>query len=416
MSERPAAEGGEGVARAVFVQSSLSNSPLQPWLAADSATRLQSVCMEYACPRRSEYAKESMMKTRRSASIAGLALFLQFGFTLFIRAADNLPAELSDEEFWKLSTESSEADGSFRSDNLLSNELYFQYVIPQLSQLVKPGRVYIGVGPEQNFTYIAALKPKMVFIVDIRRGNLDLQLMYKALFEMSKNRVEFVSRLFSRTEPEGLGPQSTAQDIFEAILTAPASDDVYTENLKAIQEHLMKKHGFPLSENDLGGIEWVVDNFRRFGARINYGSSGRGNFGNGVTYADLMTATDADGTSRSYLANEENFNVLKALEMKNLIVPVVGNFAGTKAIRAVGKYVRGQDASISAFYLSNVEQYLQQDGIWDDFCRNVATLPLDDSSTFIRSVRGGRFGLGSGLNSDLGNMMSEVKSFCSTEK
>jgi hypothetical protein len=70
---------------------------------------------------------------------------------------------------------------------------------------------------------------------------------------------------------------------------------------------------------------------------------------------------------------------------------------------------------VAAFYLSNVEQYLRQDGIWDDFCRNVAALPLDQSSTFIRSERGGRFGLGSGLNSDLGNMSSEVKT-CTPDK
>src|SRR5262245_49168517 len=357
-----------------------------------------------------------MTTPRRHLITVSLLLSFYLGLGLHAYPADTLPTQLSDEEFWKLSSESSEPDGTFRSDNLLSNESYFQFVIPQLSELVKPGSVYMGVGPEQNFTYIAALKPKMVFIVDIRRGNLDLQLMYKALFEMSKDRAEFVSRLFARKQPAGIGPNSTGEEIFSAIAGAPSTDEIYAENLKAITDHLTKKHGFALSQNDIGGIEWVYSNFRRFGTRINYGSSGRGGFGSGVTYADLMTATDADGTSRSYLANEANFEILKTLETKNLIVPVVGNFAGPKAIRAVGKYVKANDASISAFYLSNVEQYLQQDGIWDDFCRNVATLPLDDSSTFIRSVRGGRFGLGSGLNSDLGNMRSEVKSFCSTEK
>jgi hypothetical protein len=107
--------------------------------------------------------------------------------------------------------------------------------------------------------------------------------------------------------------------------------------------------------------------------------------------------------------------VLKSLEAKNLIVPVVGNFAGSKAIRAVARYVKDKQGTVTAFYLSNVEQYLQQDGIWEDFCKNVAALPLDASSTFIRSVRGGRFGNGAGLNSDLGNMSSEVK-VCTPEK
>src|SRR5215470_5444133 len=308
------------------------------------------------------------MKTRRCFIIA---CFLLLTIVPIARTAETLPAELSDQEFWKLSSESSEPDGRFRSDNLLSNELYFQYVIPPLNSTAKQGRVYMGVGPEQNFTYIAALKPKMVFIVDIRRGNLDLQLMYKALFEMSKNRAEFVSRLFARKQPANIGPNSTVEEIFSTVANAPTSDELYAENLSAIKEHLVKKHDFPLSENDLGGIDWVYGNFQRFGTRINYGSSGRGGFGNGVTYADLMTATDAQGILRSYLANEENFNVLKSLEMKNLIVPVVGNFAGPKAIRAVGKYIKEKDAVVSAFYLSNVEQYLRQDGIWDDFCRNV---------------------------------------------
>ncbi len=102
------------------------------------------------------------MKTRRRFVIATLILALQLGLGLAVRAAESLPAQLTDEEFWKLSSESSEPDGTFRSDNLLSNESYFQYVIPRLNEMTKPGRVYMGVGPEQNFTYIAALKPKIV--------------------------------------------------------------------------------------------------------------------------------------------------------------------------------------------------------------------------------------------------------------
>src|SRR6516162_6102241 len=209
---------------------------------------------------------------RRLFVIAGLFLAI----VPVARAAETLPAQLSDQEFWKLSSESSEADGTFRSDNLLSNESYFQFVIPRLNETAKPGRVYMGVGPEQNFTYIAATKPRMVFIIDIRRGNLDLQLMYKALFELSKDRAEFVSRLFAKKEPEGIGPNSTVEEIFNAIARAQSTEEVYAENLAAIKNQLMKKHGFPLSENDLDGIDWVYSNFRRFGPRINYGSSGRG--------------------------------------------------------------------------------------------------------------------------------------------
>ncbi len=129
-----------------------------------------------------------------------------------------------------------------------------------------------------------------------------------------------------------------------------------------------------------------------------------------ATYADLMLATDAEGVARSYLATEETFQFLKDLEARNLLVPVVGNFGGPKALRAVGQYVRDRGATVSAFYLSNVEQYLTQDGIWGQFCANVATMPLDESSTFIRSgQRGFGRGGGGGLRNELALMLTETR-------
>ena len=268
----------------------------------------------------------------------------------------------------------------------------------------------MGVGPEQNFTYITSLKPKMVFIVDIRRGNLDLQLMYKAVFELSSDRAEFVSRLFSKKRPDGLDRNSSALDIFNAYRGVETTEDLYKINLKQIDDLLLNKHHFALSEGDVQGVEYVYHAFYNFGPeKLNYSSTG--GFGGRYqpSYADLMLATDAAGMGRSYLANEDNFQFMKTLQTKNLLVPVVGNFAGPKAIRAVGDYVRMKGATVSAFYLSNVEQYLYQDRIWGNFCRNVATLPLESSSTFIRSVRGGGAGPGGGLNSELGNMQADIK-------
>ncbi len=107
-----------------------------------------------------------------------------------------------------------------------------------------------------------------------------------------------------------------------------------------------------------------------------------------------MTATDEADVYRSYLASEANFLVLKDLETKNLVIPLVGDFGGRKAIRDVGVYLKGHGATVSAFYLSNVEDYLYQDNKWSAFCRNVATLPLDKSSTFIRTTSRGRRGFG----------------------
>ena len=344
-------------------------------------------------------------------------------------AAPPVPTQLTDEQFWKLSSSLSEDDGTFRSDNLLSNETQMQFVIPGLLQTAQPGRVYMGVGPEQNFTYIAALKPSMAFIVDIRHGNLDVQLMYKALFELSANRSEFVSRLFSRKPMTGFTAQTTAAELATAYSAAEPSQELFDANLKAVIDHLKTKHGFPLSAGDLDGIQWTLSNYFRFGLGISYNSSnpveapsivgtapvggrggGRGG-GGGATYASLMMVNDGTGKERNYLASDENFLVVKNLQTKNLIVPVVGDFAGPKAIREVAKYLKSVDAMVSAFYLSNVEQYLVMDGKMPTFLANVATLPIDGSSRFIRSGAGGGGGRAGVTQSSVGSMVEESQPY-----
>jgi hypothetical protein len=330
-------------------------------------------------------------------------------FAVGIAAGGSLPARLSDQEFWDLITELSEPNGSFRSDNLLSNEARFQFVIPELIQIAKPGGVYIGVGPEQNFTYIAAIRPAIAFIVDIRRGNLNLHLVYKALFELSANRVDFVSRLFSRKRPARLRTDATAAQIFSAILQVEPSAELYAANLRDIHDRLARAHAFPLSSDDAKGVEYVYNAFFTFGPSIQYSSTDGFGASYQPTYVDLMLATDSSGHSRGYLSSEERFAYVKDLESRNLIVPIVGNFAGPKAIRAMGSYLKQREATVSAFYLSNVEQYLRLQRAWNTFCGNVAQLPLDETSTFIRAGHGGRVARGTALTAELGLMTTEVE-------
>ena len=355
------------------------------------------------------------MSRLRGFVVAGVVFVL--GFTVAAPApraqSSSLPASLTDQEFWDLSNQLSEPNGYFRSDNLLSNEMGFQWVIPQLLSQTKPGGVYLGVGPEQNFTYIAALKPKMVFFTDIRRGNLWTQLMYKALFELSADRAEFVGRLFTKPRPAGLTTQSTGKDIMDKYWDVTTSDETtFKKNSQDIIDLLTKKHHIALADEDKKGIiDYVYYYFWWYGPSINYNSSssggnnGRGG-GNMAMYYDLMVATDLAGLSRGYLATEDSFKYLKDLEEKNLMVPIVGDLGGPKALRAVGKYVRDHGSQVEAMYISNVEQYLEQDGKWPAFCGNVASMPLDEHSAFIRSTNGGGRG---GLQSQLGQMQAETQ-------
>jgi hypothetical protein len=349
-----------------------------------------------------------MRSTRCSVAVAGAATVVALLLVGSRISAEALPMRLGDTEFWTLVSDLSEPDGNFRSENLLSNEVRLQGVIPNLLKVAKPGRVYMGVGPEQNFTYIAALKPSMAFIVDIRRGNLDLHLMYKALFDLSADRREFVSRLFSRPISRGLDADASATELFEAAAMVEGDEALYRANLAAIIERLVAGHHFPLSSDDLAGVEYVYRAFFTFGPRLRYSTNGGPGGPSQPTYADLMVSSDYGGQNRAFLATEENFAIVKDLQSRNMIVPVVGNFGGPSAIRQIAAYLHDRSAVVSAFYVSNVEQYLRQDQLWDAFCANVARLPLDDTSTFIRAVLGR--GQGSGFLSELGPIAREVGS------
>jgi hypothetical protein len=333
--------------------------------------------------------------TARPSTLAGLIVVLAVVAWSSGPAAGrrgDLPERLTEQEFWRLTDDLSEPNGYFRSDNLVSNEQVFSRVLPDLVARAKPGGAYLGVGPEQNFTYIAALKPKIAFIIDIRRGNLHLHLMYKALFELATDRAEFLTRLFTRARPDGLTVESTARQLFAAFeMASPGPEATYRENLRAIEDVLVKKLKLPLPAEDVAGIGYVYRAFHVHGPAITWSTStgGANRSGRGVTYSALMTQTDLQGQGLSYLASEDSFQVVKSLEARNLIVPVVGDFGGPKAIRAVGAYLKDRGATVTAFYLSNVEQYLRQDGKWNAFCRNSAALPLDEASVFIRPSGGG---------------------------
>ena len=347
-----------------------------------------------------------MLPGRLSALALALTVVLSVGSTPSAIGADLLPVRLADAEFWRLSERLSEPDGYFRSDNLLSNELHYPEILDDLTARVPSGGVYLGVGPEQNFTYIAAVRPRMAFITDVRRGNLYLQLMYKALFELSSDRAEFVSRLFTKPRPAHLSVSSSAAEIMDAYWVIDTSArEIFDRNAREIHEHLTTTRGLPLSPGDLEGISNVYWAFYWFGPSITYNSSSSTGFGRSrmANYYQLMLSTDSRGIVRSFLATEESFRFVRELQRRNLIVPVVGNFGGPRALRAIGDWVRERDGEIAMFYLSNVEQYLRQEGLIDRFCANVASMPLARGSTFVRSQSGG-----GGFRNMLGDMRSET--------
>ena len=300
--------------------------------------------------------------------------------------AARLPDRLTDGEFWTLLSAISEPGGWFRiQDNFTSNEREIGQLYGMLRERGTTGGVYLGVGPEQNLTYIAAIRPQMAFIVDIRRQAVMQHLMFKAIFEMSADRAEFISLLFSKPRPAGLDSTTAIQAMWDAFWNVRTDSAMWVRNSASIVDHLTGTRGFGLTAEEVGQVRYVFESFFAFGPVISTRGMPGGGGANSATFADLTGySPDASGQPRSFLSSEDNFRFVKSLHARNLIVPVSGDFGGPKAIRAIGAWLAERRATVSAFYVSNVEQYLFQDGRAQAFYANVRSLPVDASSVFIR--------------------------------
>jgi hypothetical protein len=322
----------------------------------------------------------------RQTRFGALAIWL--AFAAGGHAQSRLPAELDDATFWSLIVDLSEPDGPFADENYVSNELNLSRVLPELEQNFESRGVYLGVGPEQNFSYVAALRPRIAFIVDIRRQNAMEHLLYKALFELADTRAAFVSLLFSRPVPPELDANATAATLLAAYRGTPADRALFEATLASLLGVLVERHGFALGDVDRVSVSKVFTAFYEAGPEIRY--TFRQSREWHPSYVEVMDMTDASGTNWSYLGSEERFQRVKRMQLANLIVPVVGDFAGPKTLRVIGNYVRGMGDTIDVFYTSNVEQYLFTEDVWRPFYDNVATLPIGDDAIFIRTFFGAR--------------------------
>ncbi len=308
-----------------------------------------------------------------------------------------LPARaqrLADSAFAGLVARLSESGGVFDSDNIISNEASYLQIASQLTKTGVHGGIYIGVGPDQNFSYIALIRPSIAFMLDIRRDNMLEHLLFKSLFEMSRNRMEYLCLLFGKPAPSDVNAWTGRPigSIVAYLDRTPVDSHVVAATRRTTNERIARL-GVMLDGHDRQMIDRYRAEFIADGLGTRYSSLGRNNRMDYPTFAQLMLATDRAGRQISFLADEDAFQFVRSLQLANRIVPVVGNVAGDKAVRAIGQYAAEHSLNVSAFYLSNVEQYLlTRDGGFDAYAKNVRTLPHDSTSVIIRSYFG-RFGM-----------------------
>ena len=296
----------------------------------------------------------------------------------------------------------SEPGGYFDTDNLISNERSYLHVVPALRALAGQAGgngVYLGVGPDQNFSYIAHLRPTLAILIDIRRDNLLLHLLFKAMFSEAATRADYLALLTGRSQPAA-SRDASIESLVRLVDEARPLARVELGRLQARLAEVINGFGVPLSDNDRATIARFHRRFVDDGLSLQFNSTGRLPQYDYPTYRDLLLEVDRNAVRRSFLANEEDFQFVKSLHARDRIVPIVGNLAGRGALANVGRYLDATGLRVSAFYTSNVEFYLFRDGSAPAFITNLARLPRQPGSVIVRSVfAGGGAGMSPGYNS-----------------
>ena len=303
---------------------------------------------------------------------------------------------LTAEQFGQLSEKLSEPNGYFDSDNLISNETSYLHVMGKLRQMKVSGGAFIGVGPDQSFSYIAQIRPNIAFMVDIRRDNLLQHQLFKSLFALSSNRLEYLCLLFGKPVPADLKPWDSRniQDIVAYLDKTPKDQKLFDATKVRIQAKV-KSSGLKLDAAELDAINRIHQAFFAEGPDLKFTSKGRPSRYYYPNYRDLLLEKDLTGKQANYLVSEDDFQFLKSLEERNLVIPVVGNLGGTHALKSIAAYLNERGEKVSAFYTSNVEFYLMRGyggEDFDKFAQNVKALPRDERSVIIRSYFNGTWG------------------------
>ena len=272
------------------------------------------------------------MKYPRHLLLYSLVILLLETVSLKLFAGDE---PLSASQFQQRILDWSEDPGYFDTDNFIFNEPSYLHVVPLLLKIAPSRQAYIGVGPDQNFSYIAHLKPKIAVILDIRRDNLLQHLYFKELFRVAIDRWEYLSYLFGKPLPAQMerDPASDARALASWFREIHSSETYFEENFARFWESLQSRFPLLVLDSDEPIFYRMASAFFRMNLDLKFQSHQRYPRPFYPNYEDLITATDKEGRLRHYLNSDEAFEFLKRMQDDNRLLPVVGDFGEGKALK-----------------------------------------------------------------------------------
>jgi hypothetical protein len=263
------------------------------------------------------------------------------------------------------------------ADNFMSNEDSYPRVTDELARRVRPGGVYLGVGPDQNFTFLAHTRPALAFVLDYRRRNLLVHLLHKALFSLSTSRADYLRRFLAR-DPGPLPADPTAAQLVEAfrqvavdhgrLATAIAEAARFLRPLGLVKEQ--ESAELARIQTRLAGPGMNC----RFLAMPMY-----------PTLAHFLTTTDRQGNPSHFLARESHYRAVRELQLGDRVLPLVGDFRSPDSLPPLGAWLRRHRLRLSLLYVSDVEFFLVRGGGFPAYLDNLAQLPRREDALVVRT-------------------------------
>jgi hypothetical protein len=279
--------------------------------------------------------------------------------------------------FASLISELSSRETGPAADNLMSNEDSYPRVASELARLAPKGSIYLGVGPDQNFTLISHARPAWAFILDYRRRNLRLHLIHKALMILADDRIEYLSRLTAR-DPASLTKNSSTEDIITTFCAAQFSRQKLDKCIQDV-DRILRPLGV-LKDDEWSDIATIQAKLAgpgldaRFLALRMY-----------PTLSRQIETISRDGRLSHFLASETSYRAVRDLQRADRIVPLVGDLAEPDGLTGLGRWLRQENQKLGVVYVSDVEFFLLRTGRFDIFAANLARLPRSEGAVIVRT-------------------------------